>query len=218
MAQIIVIGYGDVGARVARVLLENRAHFLVVDKDEDKLRDKGFKYVVGDGTKEEVLREAGVEEATVILVMLNRDTDVIFATLLARNMNPGATILARANSNKALEKIYRAGADYVASLPIVAGQMIAKIIAAPDTQVETIRLYQGIDIERYTVDEGSPLANKTLDDVDIREKTGCTVIGMQRDHRVTTDIDPHEPIKPDTILAIMGDEQSINRFRELYGE
>lgn len=218
MTRIILIGYGDVGARVARVLLESDTDFVVVDMDETKLRGKGFRYIVGDGTREEILEQAGVGEATVVLVLLNDDANVIFATLIARNLNPSATILARANSNKTIEKIYRAGADYVAALPILAGQMIAKIIAAPDTPLETIKLYQGIDIERYTVKETSPLAGKSLSDVKLRMRTGTTVIGMQEDREVTTDINPFKPIKPGTVLAIMGDEKSMARFREQFEE
>ena len=72
--------------------------------------------------------KARIKEAVSILIMLNQDSDAIYATLLAKNLNPDAFVVVRANRLKSAEKIYRAGADYVASVPIVASHMLAKII------------------------------------------------------------------------------------------
>ena len=56
-------------------------------------------------------------------------TDVnIFTTLMARNLNPVIRILARANDPSSVEKLYRAGADYVALLPMIGGQTIGRIV------------------------------------------------------------------------------------------
>jgi len=50
--------------------------------------------------------------------MLNKDPDVIYSTLLIETFNPSTFIVARANRTKSAEKIYRAGADYVAFCPL----------------------------------------------------------------------------------------------------
>ena len=49
---------------------------------------------------------------------------------MARNINPNIRILARANEPASVDKLYRAGADYVALLPMIGGQIIGRIILA----------------------------------------------------------------------------------------
>jgi voltage-gated potassium channel len=122
---IIIIGHGDVGRQVASAIYRSGVNPTVVD-----LRDLGerpFNHVIGDGTSEEALVQAGIRDAVGALIMLDKDPDVIYSTLLMKNLNPSIFIIARANHTKSAEKIYRAGADYVASLPVIASHMLAKI-------------------------------------------------------------------------------------------
>ena len=151
---LIVIGYGDVGRRIVKVLSERGIEPMVIDK-----REVCPHQVVGDGTVEEVLEEAGVRDAVGVLVMLNNDTDVVFATLLARNLNRDAFIVARANRAISAEKIYRAGADYVASVPIVASHMLTKI--AQSHEEELTMIYEELELIRLRVRMRSGLDGKT---------------------------------------------------------
>ncbi|MFQ6073464.1 MAG: potassium channel family protein, partial [Methanosarcinales archaeon] len=116
---IIILGFGDVGKQIARVLqstkVQTKVNFIVVDKEESKLKDSGYNYVIGNATDEETLKKAGILKASTLIIVLNKDTDVIFATLVARNLNPYLIILARANTYKSIDKIYKAGANCVAS-------------------------------------------------------------------------------------------------------
>lgn len=64
--QIIVVGYGRVGSRTARVLAEEGYDVVVVDNNQLKIeraREAGIKAIHGDGSDESVLIEAGVESA-----------------------------------------------------------------------------------------------------------------------------------------------------------
>jgi voltage-gated potassium channel Kch len=94
----ILIGYGDVGRSIAQVLEKAHVSFVVIDKNEAKLRDKGFDYVAGDATDEEILKRAGIRNASTVITVLNNDADIIFTTLVTRNINPHCIILARANA------------------------------------------------------------------------------------------------------------------------
>lgn len=67
----ILIGYGDVGMSIARVLEKALVSFVVVDKNEAKFKYKNFKYVVGDATDEEVLKRADLKNATSVIIVLN---------------------------------------------------------------------------------------------------------------------------------------------------
>ena len=103
----IILGYGDVGRRVATVQAYCGIKPLIVDRRD--LGDIGFQHITGDATTEATLLQAGIKEAVSILIMLNQDSDAIYATLLAKNLNPNAFVVVRANRLKSAEKIYRAG-------------------------------------------------------------------------------------------------------------
>lgn len=208
----VVVGYGDVGRSIVLELVDAEVEFTVVDKNEDVLLGQGFGYVVGDGASEEVLRRAGIASASTVIIALNTDTDTIFATLVARTLAPDAIIIVRANA-PICGKIYRAGADYVASLSIVVGQMIAKLAISKQKE-DVVMLYEGIAIEKYHVKKGSPFAGKTLEELDLRSKVGCTVIAIEKDEKTIIDLRGNTVIEADSILAIVGDRDQIRKFEE----
>lgn len=214
MKRFILVGYGDVGRSIAQVLEKAHVSFVVIDKNEAKLKDRGFDFVAGDATDEEILKRAGIRNASTVIIVLNDDADIIFTTLITRNINPHCIILARANTTKSIDKIYRAGADYVASLSIVAGQMLAHI--ALGHKEETIMMLEGLEIARHHVTSGSPLVGKTIADAKIRSRIGCTIIGIEENGKTTTDIDPSIAIREGMTLAIIGNCEQISKFREEY--
>jgi len=218
---LIVLGYGDVGKRIVEVLQNNEVRFVVVDRNVHLLENAGFEYVCGNAADEEVLKEAGVEKASTVIVTLNHDTDVIFAALIARGLNPDSTILARANSVKSIDKIYKAGADYVASLSIVAGQLLAKMTAKCMDHVcedidEDIMLYEGISIEKHHVREGSDIIGKSVAELDLRHTVGCTIIGIERGDNIITNIMPSTVIEVGDVVAVVGSIQQISEFKKEY--
>jgi len=210
---LIVIGYGDVGRRIVNVLSERGVSPSVVDRRE--LCDTCFRHVAGDGASEAVLVEAGAKEAVAILIMLNDDSDVVFATLLARNLNGDDFIVARANHLSSAEKICRAGADYVASVPIVASHMLAKI--AQKQEEEFTMIYEELEMTRFRVGWGSRLDGKSIGELNLPEKLGCSVVAIERDGRGMLSIVPETVVKRGDLLAIIGSFESIEKFGRRYG-
>lgn len=210
----ILIGYGDVGRSIAVALEKARVHFVVVDLNEAKLKGKGFDYYVGNGTDEEILIQAGLREASTVIIVLNNDDEIIFATLISRNINPHCIILARANTTKSIDKIYRAGADYVASLSIIAGQMLAHI--AMGHQQDSILMLEGLEIGKHRITADSHLAGRTIEDAGIRSRIGCTIIGIEENGKTTTDIDPSIILEEGMTLAIIGNSEQISKFKKEY--
>ncbi len=214
MKKFILLGYGDVGRSIVKVLQDARVSFVVVDKNEAKMKGKDFDYVAGDATDEEVLKRAGIRDTSTVIIVLNNDADIIFTTLVARNINPKCIILARANATKSIDKIYRAGADYVASLSIVAGQMLAHIALGHGE--ETVTMLEGLEVAKHRVTKDSPLVGKSIADAKIRKRIGCTIIGIEENGKTTTNIDPSMILKEGMTLAIIGNCEQISKFREEY--
>jgi trk system potassium uptake protein TrkA len=67
--QFVIIGYGRVGNRTARILGEEGHDLTIVETDPDKVsraETAGFDVIAGDGSEEQILREAGIEDADAI--------------------------------------------------------------------------------------------------------------------------------------------------------
>lgn len=67
--RFVIVGFGRVGSRTARVLQEEGYDVVIVDNDSEKVhsaRERGFDVVEGDGADEKVLEEAGVSEADAV--------------------------------------------------------------------------------------------------------------------------------------------------------
>ena len=203
--ETLVAGYGEVGKSAAEALASAGVPHTVLDREEMPGVD-----VVGDATEPEDLRRAGIEQARTVLLALPEDTATEVAALVARDANPDVEVVARAEAAENVGKTYRAGADYVLSLATVSGRILASTILeetvmSPDTQVEVVRR------------EAPGLVGQTLGEADVRTKTGCTVVGVERDEVVRTDIGPDFRVQGGDELVVAGTDEGVNRFSQLLG-
>lgn len=201
--EVIIAGYGKVGKRVRDSLQAAHIQCTVIDKVEMEGVD-----VVGDASNEEVLQAAGIEDAGAFIVSLADDTDAVFATLVAREANQAVEIIARVNETGSASKLYAAGADYVLALSRVSGRMLAESILGEDviayeTQIEIVRT------------DAPSFEGETIGNADIRARTGCTVIAVERDGEIQTDLGPGFVIEPGDNLIVAGADENIARFHEV---
>jgi len=204
--ETIVVGVGEVGRTVAAALENAGVPYTTVDR-----RDQPDVDVVGDATERAVLEAAGVDEAQSVVLALPEDTTAEFVTLVARDLNPSVEIVARAEETATVPKMYRAGADYVLALGSVSGRMTASAVLegeevlSLDTQVEVVRT------------RAPGLVGRTLGAADVRTRTGCTVVAVERDGTVLTDVGPEFRVEENDELVIAGTDAGTNRFMELLG-
>ena len=209
LGHYIIAGFGDVGKRVSKVLRSKGIeHLIIIDKKRGDL--------IGTSTDRNVLKEAGISEASTLIVTVNNDTDSVYTTLVARKLNPKIDIICRAVSPLSVDRLYRAGADYVLSQSVVAGQMLAKFIE-PDyvTRYEReILLSEDLKVIEHQV--GPSLTGKSIANLRIRSRTGCTVIAIKYDEQFTVNPDPNQMIQEDSIIVIIGSREQIHKFRDTF--
>ena len=202
--RVIVVGYGQSGRAAVDMLADTEARLTIIDAKERPDVD-----VVGDARDPRVYEEANAKTADAIIIDLDDDTTTLFATLIARDANPDAHIVARANEEENERKIYRAGADYVQSLATISGRMMAATVLDKE---EVLSFQTKIDVVRLPVGR---LAGRTLAGEDVRARTGCTVVAAIRDGDVITSIDPETFVFEDEDrLVIVGTDEGVQRFEE----
>jgi Trk K+ transport system NAD-binding subunit len=201
--ETVVIGYGEVGRTISAALDDAGLPYTVVDRNEMEGVD-----VVGDATEPGTLQDAGIEDARSVILAMPDDTTTEFATLVVRDTSPETEIVARVEESESVRKMYRAGADYVLSLATVSGRMIASTILEDE---DVLSLDQQVEVVRTIA---PALVGRTIGDADVRSKTGCTVVGVERNGTVITDVGPEFSVEADDQLIIAGTDDGIRRFTE----
>ena len=203
--ETVVVGYGHVGQTVAATLDEMGLPYTVMDHSEMDGVD-----IVGDATQEETLAAAGIDDAQTVVLALPDDTMTEFATLVIRDMAPEIEIVARVEEKANISKTYRAGADYVLSLETVTGRMSASYLLESE---DILSLDQQMKIARTSADVITGLA---IEEANIREQTGCTVIAIERGGDLLTDIEPGTVIRQTDTLIIVGTDEGVREFERLF--
>lgn len=204
-SNVIVVGYGEVGTTIDDALARANIDTTIVDSQEMEGVD-----VVGDAADEDVLKAAGIDDAGAIIIAVGDDTTATFATLLARKRNEDIEIVVRANETENIGKLYRAGADYVLALETVSGRMIARNMLGE----EVLDPGQQIKLVRTPADK---LTGKRLDAEKIRNKTGCSLVAVERDGEVITHLHDRFQLREEDTLIVAGTDDNITAFTKTYG-
>jgi len=205
----IIAGYGDVGKGAFRELAASGIKCVVVDPRvgrEADLQGPEIHVVAGEAEHEQVLTDAHIESARFCIVAVNDDDVNIFTTLMARNLNPNLRILARANEPSSVDKLYRAGADYVALLPTIGGQVIAGIVLADFVQV-LLDLPNGQKVVMKHIMRHVPTTVGWLE-----KKSGVRILGIEGESHSVIRPDSSEPLHQGDAVIAVGDIPSLKRF------
>ncbi|NHF72369.1 monovalent cation:proton antiporter-2 (CPA2) family protein [Paracoccus xiamenensis] len=113
--QVLVIGFGRFGQIALQLLLARGVQVSVIDSSPDRIREAerwGFKVYYGDGTRLDILRHSGAEDAEVIMVCVDDRKAANQIVELAKHQFPNATLLVRSYDRGHSMELRRAGVDY----------------------------------------------------------------------------------------------------------
>jgi voltage-gated potassium channel len=125
----VVCGYGRVGKAAVKSLCSEMVDVVVVDKDEAAFADlpKAIVRIVGDCTHDEVLSQAGIQRAKVVLVTFGNDADSILTVVSLKYLKPGINTIVRVAQHQNIDKMYKVGADTVVSPELEGGKSMSSI-------------------------------------------------------------------------------------------
>lgn len=214
---VIICGFGRVGRLVAQEFAHAQVPFVVIDREEEELRDlQNGLPLVGDATNDEVLKRAGIDRARAFVAALSSDADNLFITISARLLNEKLPIVARADDETAARKLERAGATRVVLPYHLGGIRVAQAVIRPTVldfiEVATRRGHLALQIEEMALGSSSPLAGKTIDETDLHEGLGIIVVAVKKaDGQIF--YNPRRNVKLDTgdTLVMLGPREQLDR-------
>lgn len=119
------------GEIICKKLSDENIPFVVIEKREHLIKilaENKYHFIEGDASNDECLEKAAVQNAKVLVSVIDNDSDGLYITLAARSYNPDIHIIARANEQNAKKRMMRAGANKVILPFVMSGLKVAESI------------------------------------------------------------------------------------------
>lgn len=236
---VIVCGYGRVGSQVGIALQQLHVPYLVIDYDHtsiSKLREIQVPYIYGDASSQLVLEHANAAQAIMAVLAL---PDTLANQQVINGLkkhNDRLQIISRAHNYREKKKLLEMGATEVIQPEEEAGlQMVRQMILhlkpeesdvanyldnlyfkdyheimrnqkKPPTEEETLKI-------RSFMLGDCHLHGLAIQDSNIRESTGCSVVTIKRkDGEVIINPHSNEIIRTGDTLIMMGSQPQLEDF------
>jgi len=181
---VIMCGFGRVGRNLARVLESQGFEYLAMDLDPVNVRaarEAGEPVFWGDSADEELLRNLGVDVATVIIITFADPAVAIGVVRAVRRLRSDVPVLVRTQDDSRLADLSQAGATEIvpetfeASLTLVSQALT--LLQLPTAQVA--RVVDTLRAQRYATLRTQPTAARPEQDIEPAELLRSVVLPPQ---------------------------------------
>ncbi len=241
---VLVVGYGLNGENLAHVLQQTGLPYFILEMDPERVeagRGRGEPILYGDGTRLEVLRQAGAAAAQVVVVAISDAVATRRIVALVRQLNAEVPVIVRTRYVAEMDDLHRLGAtevipeEFETSVEIFA--RVLRRLRVPRNvialQVDLIRrqgysMLRGMELPRQTLDQlsqilaatttesfmvpsSSPAVGRSIRELQLRKVTGVTIIAAVRAGKPLTNPPPDLRIEPGDILVMVGNHAQLDR-------
>lgn len=221
---VVVCGYGRNGMQAAERLKEYKRPFVVIERDKEVLEhhEDDALFIEGDANEDEILYAAGIERAQYLITALPDDAANLFIVLSARQLNKNLFIISRASQITSQAKLRLAGANKVIMPDKIGGDHMASLVVMPDliTFMDKLSMegehttnLEEVEIEDFT----DQIDCNSLRDLDLRKKTGCTIIGyIEPDGNYIINPEADLVLQPKGKVIVLGRPEQIRKLNEMF--
>lgn len=220
---VIVCGFGRMGRNLCRRLAQQRIAVAVVERDAAAAaacREEGWACVEGDATDDRQLIAAGIARARGLAAVLSSDADNLYVILSARLLSPPLQIIARADDEKSVVKMQKAGANRVISLYETTAVKMAQLLVSPNLE-DFIEVFttggRALDLAEIRLEAGSTYVGRTLAQTDLRQR-GLLVVGVRRSSGdLVLPAGAETQLHADDELIVLGPAEAVSAVLRSYG-
>tara|TARA_B110000902_G_scaffold242966_1_gene294791 strand:- start:3729 stop:4757 length:1029 start_codon:yes stop_codon:yes gene_type:complete len=222
---IIICGFGRNGKQAAKKLIMHKRSFVVIESNKElieKHQNDTILFVWGNANEDEVLQLAGVERAECLISALPSDSDNVFVVLSARQMNTNIRIISRASNESSYSKLKLAGANNVILPDKIGGDHMASLVVVPDLLefIDNLSIIGNgsINIEEIAAEElYDTSVIKTIQDLQLRKNTGCSVIGYKSESgEYVINPEASQKLAPNSKVIVLGRPEQIQNLNFTY--
>ena len=222
---IIICGFGRNGKQAAKKLTMHKRSFVVIESNKElieKHQNDTILFVWGNANEDEVLQLAGVDRAECLISALPSDSDNVFVVLSARQMNTNIRIISRASNESSYSKLKLAGANNVILPDKIGGDHMASLVVVPDLLefIDNLSIIGNgsINIEEIAAEELYDTSEiKTIQDLQLRRNTGCSVIGYKSESgEYVINPEASQKLAPNSKVIVLGRPEQIQNLNFTY--
>ena len=220
--------------------------FVIIDVDADRVRElqeNGINAVYGHAQYESVLEHANIKEATNLLLYVIDTGDKASIIKTAKKLNPNVHIVVRTPYIEDLDYLYDVGADDVIPIEFESSlEMFSKALSnylVPHEEIEkTLALIRSKGYEALRTEDSKPnlpgihipdfeistlvihkesvAYKKSIKDLDLRNKTGITILAIKQKDKVLTNPDANTILEDGDIIYTLGDHYNSSCINEIF--
>ena len=186
--RIIVVGAGEVGSNIAASLADSH-DIIVIDVDPEKVEDLTYSSDVlaieGNGTSLEILRDAGIDKADMLVACTDDDETNLVTCATARSVSDAFTIARVRDANfldtwNQSEGVF--GVDFMVSTNLLTANDIVRVVGLP-AAVDVAPFAGGlVQMAEFEISAESEIAGRTVEEADQFE--ALTFAALVRDGKV----------------------------------
>ncbi|MBI4524325.1 MAG: cation:proton antiporter [Deltaproteobacteria bacterium] len=245
---VIVIGYGLNGQNLTRVLKEVGIAYRILDMDPDvvrRARTAGEPIWFGDGTRPEVLRQLGIQDARVVVAAISDRVGTARIVSQARRLRPDVYLIVRTRYLAEIEHLDQLGANQVIPEEFETSvEIFARVLQeyhvprnVISLQVELIRkehygtlrglhlqgkrldelsrFLAGTTADTFLIPEGSPVIGKSLEEIDLRSRAGVTLISVVRGGESIYNPGREFLLAAGDVLVLLGSHKALDQATQI---
>lgn len=186
--RIVIAGGGNIGYYLAKTLCEKNYGISVIDQNKKRcmmldsmMKRKRNAVTCGDATDERILREAGIENADVLIAVTGQDQNNLVACMLAKRLFHVSRIVTRVNNPKNIRVFQAIGIDAVISSASRIADVIEQELGWSDIDSILETKTDNARIRQFLVDAGSLADGSCISK--LKFPTGCIIVIAVRGSR-----------------------------------
>ena len=185
-----------------------------MDYDETNVKrvsDKLTHVVVGDPMESSVLNSLGVKNFDCAIVAISDNVKTNIITTMALKEMGVKYVVARATSEMHKKVLEKVGADRIVFPENDMGNKLANTLSISNI-IDYIDIFYNYSISE--IKTPPHWVGKSLAELKIRPKYNISVIAIKNNDDIKLSLDPHEPLKEDDVLCIVGKYEALAKVME----
>ncbi|MEE9323325.1 MAG: NAD-binding protein [Candidatus Aenigmarchaeota archaeon] len=211
--KVIVVGGGRIGEALSQLLVKEKHDVVVIEKDEklaEELAERLDALVLhGDGTDKNILKDANIEKADVVVAVSGDDKTNLMVCEFAKGVNV-PNIIARINQSDNEGIFTKIGITNLINTTTTAILAFKKSMEKPGKQLVTLIAGGKGEIFEISVGKDSKFTNKKIVDV----SKDFTIACIYRGDKILIP-KPETKIKEGDILTICSPLEEVKKIEKM---
>ena len=206
-----IVGLGRFGYALAKALAELDADLLILDKDEEKIRDMREyteNALVIKNLDKPSLLETGIQNCDIAIVCIGEQMDISILTTLHLVSMGIPKVVARATSAEHGEILEKLGAKVVFPERDMAERLAKRMEEA--NMPEFAQLNDKVGIAKHIV--ADEMEGESVYDADLETRFAVKLIAIESNSEIMSDIDPYYEFEEDDIVYVLGNIDALKKL------